>query len=344
MLFAEARDLLRRDNAIYHDSYGIQGLREQLDRLAGGRAQEQLRHSYSAWPRLLALFDLVYRGSAHKDLPIPAYRGELFAPSDSGATDAVRRAMVAFESVEHCPSDAAVHRILELLTRSKVKVRQGRSSTRVDAPVDFSDLSSEYIGILYQGLLDFELRQAGDDEPMAFLNLGDQPVLPLARLEAMADDALAALVEKLKSSKQADAAGDEEEAATDDDDTDAEEQDSDEGDEAEANAEAESTAGEEDPFADDVNRQVRARAVAWAQRAVVAGKLVKAPRGKGADALAQYEAEVAKLAEQLIARIVLPGEWFLVRWGGTRKGAGTFYTPAPVGGAAGTPHAPALGL
>jgi hypothetical protein len=24
--------------------------------------------------------------------------------------------------------------------------------------------------------------------------------------------------------------------------------------------------------------------------------------------------------------VVLPGEWFLVRWGGTRKGAGTFYT------------------
>jgi hypothetical protein len=28
----------------------------------------------------------------------------------------------------------------------------------VDGPVDFSDLSSEYIGILYEGLLDFELR------------------------------------------------------------------------------------------------------------------------------------------------------------------------------------------
>ena len=28
----------------------------------------------------------------------------------------------------------------------------------------------------------------------------------------------------------------------------------------------------------------------------------------------------------LVSRTVLPGEWFLVRFGGTRKGTGTFYT------------------
>ena len=27
-----------------------------------------------------------------------------------------------------------------------------------------------------------------------------------------------------------------------------------------------------------------------------------------------------------MVKVVLPGEWYLVRWGGTRKGAGTFYT------------------
>ena len=31
-------------------------------------------------------------------------------------------------------------------------------------------------------------------------------------------------------------------------------------------------------------------------------------------------------ARQLVARVVLPGEWYLVRWGGTRKGSGSFYT------------------
>ena len=35
---------------------------------------------------------------------------------------------------------------------------------------------------------------------------------------------------------------------------------------------------------------------------------------------------LAKAAKQLCARLVAPGQFFLVRWGGTRKGAGTFYT------------------
>lgn len=55
ILFAEARDLLPRDNPIYHSAYGLQGLREQLDRRAGGRAAERLRQGVSAWSRLLAL-------------------------------------------------------------------------------------------------------------------------------------------------------------------------------------------------------------------------------------------------------------------------------------------------
>jgi hypothetical protein len=32
--------------------------------------------------------------------------------------------------------------------------------TWIRCPIDFSDLSSEYIGILYEGLLDFELKAA----------------------------------------------------------------------------------------------------------------------------------------------------------------------------------------
>ncbi|MFI5246762.1 MAG: hypothetical protein ACHQQR_16130, partial [Gemmatimonadales bacterium] len=96
ILFAEARDLLPRDNAIYHGCYGLQGLREQLARLAGGRV-ERLRHSRSAWPRVLALFDLIRRGSTHEALPIPEYGGGLFAPGDRASRDGVLRALAAFE-------------------------------------------------------------------------------------------------------------------------------------------------------------------------------------------------------------------------------------------------------
>src|SRR5690606_5926577 len=150
VLFAEARqdDLLPRNNPIYEQSYGLASLREQLDRLSGGRASERLRHSHSAWPRLLGLFDLLYHGSGHEKLPVTRYGGGLFTPGNAESKDPGLRALAAFESPDNAPTDAAVHRILELLTRSPVKVRQGKTTRWVEAPVDFSDLSSEYIGIL----------------------------------------------------------------------------------------------------------------------------------------------------------------------------------------------------
>ncbi|HWN68296.1 MAG TPA: DNA methyltransferase, partial [Haliangium sp.] len=163
ILFAEARALLPRDNPIYDHAYGLTGLREQLDRAAGGHAA-RLRHRHAAWPRVLGLFRLVYHGSEHEELPFPAYGGGLFEPGHAGAADPVVRALAAFESSSGLVPDDVVHRILELLTRSRVKVRQGRRSTWIETPVDFSDLPSEHIGILYEGLLDFELRRAPADE------------------------------------------------------------------------------------------------------------------------------------------------------------------------------------
>ncbi|MBW4420721.1 MAG: hypothetical protein KME13_16040 [Myxacorys californica WJT36-NPBG1] len=324
ILFAEARDLLPRDNPIYHSAYGLQGLREQLDRRAGGRAAERLRQGVSSWSRLLALFKLVYEGCAHEALPVPQYGGGLFEPGNSAANDPILRALSAFENPSHTPSDAVVYRILELLCRSKVKVRQGRRSTWVEAPVDFSDLSSEYIGILYEGLLDFELRQATADEPMVFLNLGDQPVLPLARLEGMDDKTLSALVEKLKQKAKAEVEGEGEEG----EDAEGDEAEPEESEELDAEADTEPEAELDVAIAEDVDQlqQLRDRAQQWAVRAVKAGNLVPKPRSKKADAQVAYERAVGKAAGALIARVVLPGEWFLVRWGGTRKGSGTFYT------------------
>lgn len=323
ILFAEARDLLDRTNQIYYDSYSISGLREQLERLSGGRAGDRLRNGYSAWSRLLALFRLVYFGCSHEKMPIPRYGGGLFTPGDAEAKDPILRALAAFENPDHTPSDAVVYRILELLSRSKVKVRQGRSSTWVEAPVDFSDLSSEYIGILYEGLLDFELRRAGEQEPILFLNLGDQPALPLSRLEGMDDAALAALVEKLKQKSKVATSEDEEEA--EEEEVAEIESEAEETEEIEAETPADTEL--EDLEADgDLVQELRERAYQWAVRAVKAGKLVAKPRSKKAAAVAEYEQTVSKVAKNLIVKIVLPGEWFLVRWGGTRKGSGTFYT------------------
>ena len=61
ILFAESRELLPRDNALYHESYGLHGLLERLESAAArGRS---LARSFNAWPRVLALFTLVREGS-----------------------------------------------------------------------------------------------------------------------------------------------------------------------------------------------------------------------------------------------------------------------------------------
>ncbi len=324
LLFAESRELLPRDNALYHDTYGLGGLLEKLEKTAahGGR---RLARSWGAWPRVIALFRLVHQGSHHPSLPVPAYGGELFAPGDAQSPDGLIRALAVFENAcfdrEALP-DSEVHTILEHITRTRIKVRQGRSSTWVPAPVDFSDLSSEYIGILYEGLLDFELKTAPAGDPVIFLAVGNQPALPLSRLEKMDDKALKELLEKMKDTSSDDA-GDEEEETDETGGEPYKEPD----DEASGNEGEVADNDKAELEQEDERHSTRTRAETWARRAVEVGRLVKKPRGKltpGKKLV--HEATIARKARQLVTRVVLPGEWYLVRWGGTRKGSGTFYT------------------
>jgi hypothetical protein len=342
VLFAESRDLLPRDNPVYHSSYGLNGLIEELEKTAH-RSGGRLARSHAAWPRVLALFRLVFQGASHPALPVPQYGGELFAPGDLQSADGLSRALALFESgcfERQCVSDRDVHRILEKITRTKVRIRQGRSSTWVPTPVDFSDLSSEYIGILYEGLLDFELKTAPAGDPVIFLAVGNTPALPLSRLEAMDDRAIAALLENMQKAAKETAPGESGEEAGEGEGDEAEgdpetseieslgEDDAGEGGEDEADLEPEpEEEGEVEPTDSDARHTTRTRAEEWARRAVVVGNLVRKPRGAVTpERRLAYEEAVGRKARQLVSRVVLPGEWYLVRWGGTRKGAGTFYT------------------
>lgn len=330
VLFAESREgLLARDNPVFHSAYSLQGLREQLERISNYK----LVTGVGAYPRILGLLRLIYEGSSHAALPVPAYGGELFAPGRPDDADGMKRALHLFETAtfgEHqavVMTDYQVQQILDLLTRTKVKIRQGRANMLVPAPVDFSTLDSEYIGILYEGLLDFELRCAVENEPIVFLAVGNQPALPLTTLLAMDDRAIKNLLEKMKDTSS----GDEEEAEGDD----AEEEETAEAEESEDQAEEETeeieeSAGDEpavEPAADDPRFSLRQRAEEWAIRACRVGNLVARPRGRQTpETQMQYERALASKARQLVVKVVLPGEWYLVRWGGTRKGSGTFYT------------------
>ena len=323
ILFAEARDLLPRGNTVYRDSYGLEGLLHQLERGGGPPAD-----AYSAWPRVQALFRLVRDGSHHPSLPVTAYGGALFAAGAADAPDGVARALAVFEGAcfdDHVLPDRDVREMLRLLTRTTVRIRQGRAGTRTVTPVDFADLSSEYLGVLYEGLLDYELKTAEGD-PVIFLAVGDQPALPLPRLEAMDDAALRALFESLKGGAGSGA----EEAAP----APADEAEKDAGEEKGAAAD-EDAAGDATDDADadaaaapaDDRRRHRTRAETWARRAAQVAGLVRRRRGRGTpERRLAHDRELALTARRLVARVVLPGEWYLVRWGGTRKGSGSFYT------------------
>ncbi len=239
--------------------------------------------------------------------------------------------------------DAQVHDLLERLTRTHVRIRQGRGSRLVSAPVDFSDLSTEYIGVLYEGLLDYELKTAPGDDPIIFLAVGEQPALPLSRLEAMDDKALRSLFAAMKKSTgSADATS----AHSDTESTPVEKQAPSDAVSLGARTRSRGSSdpreeramprnGEPEPNPDntteDPRQATRTRAEAWARRAAQAAGLVKKPRRPKSQttilsARQAHEQELAKRAASLVSRVVLPGEWYLVRWGGTRKGSGSFYT------------------
>lgn len=325
-LFAEARGLMPVDNPIYQQAYSLEGLRHQLDRRAGGRGNERLSQGRSAWPRLIGLFNLIHEGSAHERLSVPQYGGALFEPGNPASDDGISCALALLESSQNLVSDLQVHKLLRLLTRTKMKVRQGRSSRWVDAPVDFSTLSSEYIGILYEGLLDFELKQAADNDPVIFLAVGNQPALTLSQLEAMDDKAIKQLFEALK---KKDSTGDDSEEEADE----GAEESADLDDSSDEEADAVEDDSEEDTNTSDDSEELTLsedhllRANTWLQHAAQIAGLVKKPRGRKANTAAdEAQQALERAAKQLCARIVAPGQFFLVRWGGTRKGAGTFYT------------------
>ncbi|MGI6417644.1 MAG: Eco57I restriction-modification methylase domain-containing protein [Thermoguttaceae bacterium] len=329
VLFAESREgLLARDNPVFHTAYSLQGLREQLQRIN----QHKLVGSAGAWFRVLALLRLIHQGSSHPDLPVPAYGGELFAPGRSEDADGMKRALHLFETAcfgADVMTDYQVRQILDLLTRTKVKIRQGKASMLISAPVDFSSLGSEYIGILYEGLLDFELRCAVENEPIVFLAVGNQPALPLSTLERMDDRAIKNLLEKLKDTSSS--ADDDEEASGEQGDDADEEVEKPAAVDEEPGEEVEEEVGEEEAVeevpSDDPRFTLKTRAEAWARRVCEIGKLVAKPRGKlTPERRMQFEKALDGKARQLVVKVVLPGEWYLVRWGGTRKGSGTFYT------------------
>lgn len=177
LLFAEERNLLPHGNVFYDEAYGLGRL---LHRLEEERRQlvDTFQREADAWPRLLALFRLVFAGGRHPDLNLPAYGGDLFDPA---GFDAMR----VLEHPDLRIPNAAVYEILRALTFSEAKVGREKISQRYSYRI----LDVEHIGYLYEGLLDHRAARASE-EPMVKLRNGTEEAHPLAELEGRLGEAL----------------------------------------------------------------------------------------------------------------------------------------------------------
>jgi hypothetical protein len=322
-LFAESRPELRFNGPIYDQSYGVRTLYEQLDeavRYEGGI--HSLFNQTTAWSRLMALFRLIHDGSLHPDLMFPERGGLLFRPGASDSSDPVARALHILETLVPV-SDSTIYAVLRKLLRAKLPVIRGRTKTYVEGPVDFSDLRTQVIGLIYEGLLDYRLKRT--DEmlgPMVFLHIGRQPVLPLHRLEDMlAHDrsGLKNLLTTLRKEQVTATIKDEEEESSEEE----------QHEEAEEAGEEEVSEEEEQSQESAVSRTgeylaAEDAARGWARNAVVLAGMVGRQRARETDS--DYQARLDAEAGKLIKRVTVLGEFYLVRTGNTRKGSGTFYT------------------
>ncbi|EHQ34550.1 Eco57I restriction-modification methylase domain-containing protein [Methanoplanus limicola] len=312
-LFSEARSLLPVESDIYYNSYGLDGLYSQFRSTISAEGEGALEDQGHAWPRMLALFRLISEGCEYKDLTVPEYGGSLFRSGDLNSDDAVMRALALYEDQRVYISDFVVYKVLSLLKFGKVKAKVGRSTRWVSGPVDFSDLRTEYIGMMYEGLLDYHLRKVTDEEKaVIFLNIGKQPALPLSLLKSMQDKDIRELIKELSKEKVQDT-GDESEEAIESEGYD------EEGNLDDSDSEIIESQPEESITDNEVFREVFARVC----HAVEVSKLVKKTQNKDETI---YQTEVREKATQIIRKVVYPGQMYLIRGSGTRKGTGTFYT------------------
>ena len=223
--------------------------------------------------------------------------------------------------------DATIYHVLRKLLRGPLPVIRGRAKTFVEGPVDYTDLRTEFIGLIYEGLLDYRLKRTDEQiGPQVFLNLGREPVLPLARLEEMlregqeGPEGPADHAAEGKGHGQC-RRGEEEEAE--------EEADGRAGSRArkltdEVEVEVEEAAADDGLHGGDYLDAVGGGQDAgpgrrWCWPGWSASKGKREPD-------TEYQARIEAEADRLIKRVVATGEFYLVRAGNTRKGTGTFYT------------------
>lgn len=154
VLFAEDRELLPIEHATYREGMSVLGLFERLQADAA-RYPDAMSRRFGAYARLVALFRAIFLGVRHRDLVMPARRGDLFDPHRfpflegwgpaGGAPITLEedRAAVRVPTVD----DGCIY---EVLTRLLYLKRERLSYRALDV---------EQIGSVYEGLIGYGIHR-----------------------------------------------------------------------------------------------------------------------------------------------------------------------------------------
>jgi len=308
--YAESRSLLPMDAQTYVTGYSIQNLYDTLERSRNTFGEEYLRKEAWAWPRIISLFRLIHGGCNHPDLRLPQYGGELFAPSSEKSEDPVLRAMVLFED-PLALTDFDTLQLLSYIRRGGLR-KNGEMKAGGEA-LDFAQLRTEYIGIMYEGFLDY-FPKLVHQEDIAYVELKGKGshAYPLKRLEDLAEDKekLRDFIKKIRGNSRR--SEPEEEIGEAEEELE-ELQDSEQAAESCEERSATSIVMSGIP---EIDQRVKA----WAIKAAFASGMLRKKEPS--------PEEEQKIVSSLIKKngIHTPDKIFLISWKGVRKGSGTYYT------------------
>ena len=149
LLYAEDQGLMP-DSDVYTGHYSVHGLFQRL-RNDAEQFPDTMEHRYGAWAQLLALLRLVYQGSRHNLLQMPAREGHLFDPSRYPFLEG-RSSDTQYDPAKplRLPlvPDGTVYRVLE-----KLLVLEGER-------LSYRTLDVEQIGSVYETMIGFHLQRA----------------------------------------------------------------------------------------------------------------------------------------------------------------------------------------
>ncbi|MEV7383531.1 Eco57I restriction-modification methylase domain-containing protein [Streptomyces lydicus] len=181
LLFAEERGLLPSDNDLYMRAYSAGRLCKELEDLAKATTEEDLEETTAGWHRLIALFNAVYGGVDHPSLKMHAYDGSIFDPNAFPWLEG--RGTGEDDPTDPLPIDDRT--VLHML-QSVQHVWIGTGKKKERRRLTFRTLDVEQIGYVYEGLLSYQGRRAGDTIVGLIGKPGMEAEVLLTQLESLA--------------------------------------------------------------------------------------------------------------------------------------------------------------